>query len=45
MAKLWALAQPPKTYNLEMRNEARREEYIVVVTSSRGHPPVWSWEI
>jgi hypothetical protein len=28
-----------------MRNEARPDEYIVVVTSSRGHPLVWSWEI
>jgi hypothetical protein len=28
-----------------MRNEARPDEYIVVVTSSGGHSPVWIWEI
>jgi hypothetical protein len=28
-----------------MRNEARPDEYIVVVTSSGGYSPVWSWEI
>jgi hypothetical protein len=28
-----------------MRNEARPDEYIVVVTGSGGHPPLWSWEI